>query len=156
MTKTEARVEPVYVDPSALARLYFHHEEGSRAMALWRRKNRGSLAVTHHGRAEVVNAIGRAAYRGLLSMEDALEAWQWLDADFAAGHLVEADVLWRAALKRASELSKKHTPELGTRTLDVLHVACAVELKLRSFLTFDERQGELAQKCGLKLVRLRA
>jgi predicted nucleic acid-binding protein len=38
--------------------------------------------------------------------------------------------------------------------LDVLHVACALELKLRHFLTFDERQQQLAAKVGLKIVRL--
>jgi predicted nucleic acid-binding protein len=43
---------------------------------------------------------------------------------------------------------------LGTRTLDVLHVACALELKLRRFLSFDERQQQLAAAVGLRLVRV--
>jgi hypothetical protein len=30
-------------------------------------------------------------------------------------------MLWRAALNRAAELSRKHTPKFGTRSLDVLH-----------------------------------
>lgn len=83
----------VYVDPSALTRLYIH-QAGSREMALW-----------------------------------------------------------RAAINRASELSRRHTPTLGTRSLDVLHVACALELQLRHFLTFDERQRQLAAAVGLKLIR---
>ena len=74
--------------------------------------------------------------------------------------LIEGDVIrsmnpvWRAALNRAAELSQNHTPKLGTRSLDVLHVACALELKLRHFLTFDERQQKLALAARLKLVRL--
>jgi predicted nucleic acid-binding protein len=44
---------------------------------------------------------------------------------------------------------------LGTRTLDVLHVASALELGRRQFLTFDLRQQELAVATGLKLVALR-
>jgi predicted nucleic acid-binding protein len=56
----------VYVDPSALARLYIH-QEGSREMAAWRARVRGPLAVTHHGRTELVNAICRAAFQGILS-----------------------------------------------------------------------------------------
>jgi hypothetical protein len=36
----------------------------------------------------------------------------------------------------------------------VLHVACALELKLKHFPTFDERQKKLAAACGLKLVKL--
>ena len=39
------RAEEVYVDPSALARLYIH-QAGSREMSVWRAKVRGTLAVT--------------------------------------------------------------------------------------------------------------
>jgi hypothetical protein len=76
------------------------------------------------------------------------------NADFASGHLRQADILWRAALNRAAELSQLHTPELGTRSLDVLHVACAVELQLSHFLTFDIRQSKLAAVAGLKVLRI--
>src|SRR5207244_139397 len=65
-----------------------------------------------------------------------------------------ADVLWRAALNGAAELSQNHTPNLGTGSLDVLHVACALELRLRFFLTFDQQQQKLAAAAGLKLLRL--
>jgi predicted nucleic acid-binding protein len=43
---------------------------------------------------------------------------------------------------------------LGTRSLDIFHVACALELKSRYFLTFDQRQQKLASAVGLKTVRL--
>ncbi len=83
-----------------------------------------------------------------------LQAWSNIEADFEDGHLLQVDILWRAALNRAAELSRVHTPRLGTRALDVLHVGCALELKLRHFLTFDERQQKLAVACGLKPVKL--
>ncbi len=84
-------------------------------------------------------------------MRDAL---QDLDRDFNDDHLRRADLLWRAALRRAVQLTREHTPKLGTRAADVLHAACALELKLRQFLTFDDRQAKLAVAAGLKLVRL--
>ncbi len=144
--------ERVYVDPSALARLYLHCE-GSREMAAWRAKTAGALAVTHHGRTEIVNAICRAAFLGHLDEAGTTEALADLDEDFGLGRLVQADVLWRSALNRAADLSREHTPKLGTRSLDVLHVACALELRRPLFLTFDERQQRLAAAAGLKLVR---
>jgi predicted nucleic acid-binding protein len=52
------------------------------------------------------------------------------------------------------DFSRAHTPKLGTRSLDVLHIACAVELGLCQFLTFDVKQRKLAVACGLKAVRL--
>lgn len=145
--------DEVYVDPSALARLYLH-QAGSREMSAWRAKLAGALPVTHHGRTEIVNAICRAAFLGQLDPAGLLETLADFSADFAAGHLWQADLLWRAALNRAAELSERHTPTLGTRSLDVLHVACALELRLRHFLTFDGRQRELATAAGLRAIRL--
>ena len=58
--------------------------------------------------------------------------------------------LWRAALDRTAELSRTHTAKLGTRALDVLHVASALELGARTFVTYDTRQAALAKAVGLK------
>lgn len=145
------RAEHVYVDPSALCRLYLH-EEGSRAMAVWRAKTHGALPVTHHGRTEIVNALCRAAFLGHLARDGLGESLTDFAADFAEGRLHQADILWRAALDRASDLSRQHTPDVGTRSLDVLHVACALELKLRRFVTFDRRQQKLAKRVGLRVI----
>jgi len=146
-------VDAPYVDPSALTRLYLH-QDGSLAMARWSRRQRRPLRVTHHGRTEIVNAIGLAAFRGLIPLDRAAEAFEHLDDDFAQGHLEQVDVLWRAALDRSAALSVLHTPTLGTRTLDVLHVACALELRARRFLSFDDRQRKLARAVGLNLVSI--
>lgn len=145
--------EVIYVDPSALAGLYLHQER-SREINAWRARVPGMLPVTHHGRTEIVNAICRLAFIGQLEPEGMNEALADVAGDFASGRLLQVDILWRAALNRAAELSRLHTPKLGTRSLDVLHVACALELKLPYFLTFDERQQKLARTAGLKTVRI--
>jgi hypothetical protein len=82
-------------------------------------------------------------------MNDSLASF---DEDYAQGLYFQADLLWRAALNRATELSRKHTPALGCRSLDVLHVASALELSLPNFLTFDLRQRQLASAAGLNVV----
>ncbi len=146
-----AGAEAVYADPSALLKLYLHQHE-SAAMNAWRRRARGALALTLHGRAEIVNGICLAAFRGAISAEARDDALASFDEDVAAGRYVPADLLWRAALQRAADLSRKHTGTLGCRTLDVLHVASALELRLARFLTFDARQRMLARAVGLRLV----
>jgi predicted nucleic acid-binding protein len=151
--RTSLKAAEVYVDPSGLARLYIH-QAGSREMSAWRGRISGTLAVTHHGRVEIINAICRAAFVGHLSEKAASEALADFVADFAEGRLRQAEILWRAALNRAAALAQSHTPRLGTRSLDVLHVACALELKSRHFLTFDERQQKLASAVGLKTILL--
>ena len=150
-----ATAETVYVDPSALLKLYLKEPE-SRAMAAWRGKVGDPLLVTHHGRVELTNGIGLAAYRGIITDATHDAALAAVDDDFAQGRYKQTDVLWRATLKRAGDLSREHTPSIGCRSLDVLHVASAIELELKYFATFDTRQKQLARAAGLKLVTLAA
>jgi len=63
-----AAAETTYADPSALLRLYVH-QPGSTAMSARRARAKGALAVTHHGRVEIVNGICLAAFRKLITME---------------------------------------------------------------------------------------
>ena len=121
-------------------------------MNAWRARTKGALAVTHHGRVEIINGICLAAFRGDITAEALSDSLSSFEEDFAEGRYIQADLLWRAALRRAGELSRVHTPALGCRSLDVLHVASALELGLRTFVTFDQRQQKLARAAGLKLM----
>jgi predicted nucleic acid-binding protein len=148
-----AAAETTYVDPSALLKLYVHQPK-SAEMSAWRMRAKGALAVTHHGRVEIVNGICLAAFRLHITAEAMNDALTSFEEDFAEGRYIQADLLWRAALKRASDLSRRHTPALGCRSLDVLHVASALELELKNFLTFDRRQQKLAAAAGMKSILL--
>jgi predicted nucleic acid-binding protein len=140
-----------YVDPSALLKLYIHEPE-SAAMDAWRRRNPEALTVTHHGRAEITNGICVAAFRKQITSAALTDTLASLEEDFHEGRYVQADLLWRATLERATELGREHTPTIGCRSLDVLHVASALELQFKKFLTFDLRQQKLARAVGLKVV----
>jgi predicted nucleic acid-binding protein len=146
-----ASADSIYADPSALLKLYLKEPE-SRAMADWRKRIGDPLLVTHHGRVELTNGIGLAAYRGIITDKIHDAAMVALDDDFAQGRFRQGDVLWRATLKRAGELSREHTRSIGCRSLDIVHVASAVELEFRYFATFDVRQQQLARAAGLKVI----
>jgi hypothetical protein len=109
------------------------HDDRSRAFCAWRARLGGSLPLTLHAKAELVNSIALAVFRGDLSTEASEGAMADMESDLAAGRLHLADLLWRKALERAADLSREHTPKLGTRTLDVLHVATALVLRCRTF-----------------------
>jgi predicted nucleic acid-binding protein len=141
--------ERSYVDPSALLKLYVH-EPQSAAMNAWRRRTAGALPLTEHGRLEIVNGICLAGFRHALSRAALTDALASFDEDWSEGRYVQADLLWRATLRRASEISRVHTAAIGCRSLDVLHVAAALQLGLRAFITFDDRQRRLARVAGLK------
>ena len=145
-----ANADKIYVDPSALRRLYVHDLQ-SRAFCTWRRRVGGTIPLTLHGRAELINSVCLAVFRGDLTLDDQHRAFGSLEADLRAGRLVLADVPWRQTLQRAAELSAEHPPRLGTRTLNALHVASALALESRSFVTYDLRQIALAKAAGLRV-----
>jgi predicted nucleic acid-binding protein len=72
------------------------------------------------------------------------------DADRATGLWLEVS-LPENAFALCADLAKRHGPKFGMRTLDTLHVACALELKADRFWTFDERQAKLAKAQGLRI-----
>lgn len=146
-----ATAENAYVDPSALRSLYLH-DHRSRGFCAWRRRMGDALPLTRFGRAEIVNAFALAVFRRETTPAVASAALADLDADIAAGRLALVDLLWRQALDLAATLSAHHTPQLGTRALDVLHVASAVSLECTRFVTYDERQARLARAVGLRVV----
>ena len=76
--------DSIYVDPSALLKLYLHQPE-SVAMNAWRAKIKGALPITHHGRVEVVNGICLAAHRQEINSEALADTLASFDEDFTLG-----------------------------------------------------------------------
>ena len=62
--------------------------------------------------------------------------------------------MWPDVLQVADELGEKHTAALGVRSLDLLHVAAAVTLGAKKFLTCDARQLALARAAGLRAEKI--
>jgi hypothetical protein len=110
------------------------------------------LPVTRFGRSEIVNSILLGVHRGILRDDEARGALDDFEADIEAGRLSLVDALWRRTLDLTAELSERHTARLGTRTLDVLHVASALTLETTHFVSYDARQRALAKTAGLRLL----
>lgn len=146
-----ASAERFYVDPSALRSAYIH-DDRSRRFCAWRARTSGPLVLTRHGRAELVNSVMLGVFQKVLDDGTAQRALTDMDADLADGSLALVDILWRRALDLAAELSSTHTSKLGVRTLDVLHVASAMTLEKRVFVTYDDRQAALARALKLRVV----
>ena len=116
-----------------------------------RRRVQGAppLILTALHRAEWAHALGQHQFRGTMTAETAQRAnSQWV-SDEAASLWREAS-LPENAFELCGDLARRYGAKLGIRTLDSLHVACALELKAERFWTFDERQAKLAKATGLK------
>ncbi len=117
--------------------------------AVQRMARRPNIVLTQLNRAEFANAVYRYVFHGLLTVFQARRTWDELEKDCGQG-------VWRSVSlpeniwQRSIDLARQYGPTLGVRTLDSLHVACALELGAERFWTFDERQARLAQAVGLR------
>ena len=136
-----------YVDSSFIVSLYVtdSHSADSRQ----RIQTISTLWWTPLHSAEWAHAIAQQVFRGTLSLSEAREVYRQLEDDRAAGPWLEIG-LPDHAFDLCADLARRYGSKFGVRTLDSLHVACALELKAERFWTFDERQAKLAKAEGLK------
>jgi predicted nucleic acid-binding protein len=110
-----------------------------------------SLAFTPLHRIEVRNALRNATAGGDMRAAERALAFRQIEEDLRDGLLIHTPVKWTDAFRRADELSEKHAATEGQRTMDLLHVAVALESDAGTFLSFDQRQRKLAKAAGLKV-----
>ncbi len=75
-----------------------------------------------------------------------------LDQFIARRALLDVAIDTEFALGRAVQLSTVHTERIGARSIDLLHVACALTLEVELFLTTDQRQALLAKAEGMDVI----
>ena len=130
---------------------YYASDANSSRADLWRQANPFPLHFSALNRLELRNALQLAVFQSRLTTKEADEIWATVESDLTNGLLSGEAVLPGNLMREAESLAANHTAQIGTRSLDVLHVAGAVLLDLDEFVTFDKRQAELAKQLGLKL-----
>jgi len=103
---------------------------------------------------EVRTALRRMAGSGRLTSSESASVLSLVDDDVAAGRLWKVPLDLYATVERAESISARHAQRFLSRSLDLLHVAAALELGCASFVTLDTRQGRLAVASGLKTADL--
>ena len=136
-----------YLDASVLTSLYAPdaHSAAAREYLL---QAAGPFLLAPFGEAELTNAIQLRVFRREITAAQAQAALERLAAHIADG-VFHATPVPVAMYDVARQLSRRHTAALGTRTLDILHVAAALVLHADSFYTFDRAQARLARAAGL-------
>ena len=72
-----------------------------------------------------------------------------LQSDIKAGFYRHAAVDWADVHRIGERLDYQYTVKGGHRSFDILHIATALHLGVRQFLTFDVNQKKLAEAEGL-------
>jgi predicted nucleic acid-binding protein len=137
----------IYVDTSFLVSCYVedvHSPEAGRRLSAHNR-----LPVTVLNRTEFHHSIYAYAFRSLVTPGEAALIIEQFEMDRKSGvwlHTPMPETVW----SRSLDLARNFAPRTGIRTLDSLHVACALELRAEKFWSFDDRQLKLAGICGLQ------
>ena len=98
---------------------------------------------------EVKNAIRLKAFRAEITTAEMNKSIAAFEQDIATGRWQRPAYTAATVEQKADELSAGHSAILGCRTLVIIHVAAALVLGAKEFVTFDARQGALAKQAGL-------
>lgn len=140
-----------YLDSSALVKLYVT-EAKSLVVSEYAQTLAEPLPFSHLHDLELRNGLRLKTFRKEASSQSVAASLKLLDQDLAAGILIRPELNWFDVFRSAEELSGEHSRKIGCRSLDLLHVACALLLESEEFVTFDHRQATLAKRAGLKIV----
>ena len=138
----------VYADSSFFVSIYLEDTHSHAAENLVDSGARIWFSRLHY--AECTHAIAQQVFQKNISAMVAQQAHLDLEGDRAAGLWVVTE-LPETSFELCADLARRYGSRLGVRTLDSLHVACALQLKAQQFWTFDERQARLAKAVGLNI-----
>ena len=142
-----------YLDTSSLVALYFPEEKTEPLIAHLRRRPLPLAFIWLH-EMEFTNGLQLKLFRKEAAAAAVAATLDALRADVESGVLHRAQPSWPTVFATALRLSTAHSRTLGTRTLDLLHVAAALTLQATEFITGDDRQAKAAAKERLKVVRV--
>jgi predicted nucleic acid-binding protein len=137
-----------YADTGWLCSLYAPDAHSSIVIARIRRQTL-PLPFNWLHQIEFRNALRLRVFRREITTQQRDASLNAMLADLAAGVLEISSPPLAAVTTEAERLSATHSEKLGSRSLEILHVASAVVLGIPGFLTFDHRLNALAKAAGL-------
>ena len=115
------------------------------------RASTGVVALTPLHELEMINAFELWLFRREATRSTAQHAWAEFERDRMEGVFVVQEIPAKM-FPRAARLARDQPAEVGTRALDLLHVASALELGADAFFSFDVRQCKAARAAGLRIL----
>ncbi|MGA6926641.1 MAG: type II toxin-antitoxin system VapC family toxin [Desulfosarcina sp.] len=141
----------VYADTSVLVTLYLK-ETYSRKASDWIRANNEAIPKTIFHQLEFTNAIQLKQFRKEMSDRQAEIVLNRFKEHEREGIFYPPQMNWSDVFNLSLALSDNHTKGIGSRCLDIIHVASALCMDADRFFTFDARQSRLASAAGMRIV----
>jgi predicted nucleic acid-binding protein len=140
-----------YFDTGVLLKNYSHEINSLEAIELIQSET-APLPLTQLQEMEMRNGFRLNVFRKETTPAMLLISLSLLDDDIREGRLERVALDANAFYRTAESLSRLHAASTGARSLDILHIAAALELGSTRFVTFDQRQRAVAKKAGLKVL----
>jgi predicted nucleic acid-binding protein len=139
-----------YFDTGVLVKAYVF-ETGTREALALIRQAKPPIPLTHLHGIEIRNALRLKCGRREITETEMTASLRLFQDDVDAGRLERPPYELVSLFQRAELLSSRYATSTLARTLDILHVAAAIEIGCKEFVSFDKRQRSLASLEKLKL-----
>lgn len=128
-----------------------HH---SAALALFDRHSDAEVFWTAWQRVEVFNGFSQAERTGLLARGESRQIIRLLEQEVRIGYWPHVEFDWTDAVRTAGELRAEHSLRHVVRSMDLFHVAIAIEVGVDALVSFDADQVRLALAAGVPVLAL--
>jgi predicted nucleic acid-binding protein len=124
------------------------------ALSLFDQVPNAEVLWTPWQRVEVLNGFCQAERAGLLAKGESRRVIRLLEQEVRIGYWPHVEFDWTDAVRTAGELRAEHSLRLVVRSMDLFHVAIAIEVGAEALLSFDAGQIALAGAAGLAVFNL--
>lgn len=136
---------PVYLDSSALAKIYVPEPESAELDASL--SGRTDLLVSTLAVTEVTSALSRLVREKRLSRADAQRVYRQLSRDLEQGQYRSLQLTVEVH-REAERLLMMQDGPLALRAADSLHLAAALLARSSTIITYDRRMADAARWIG--------
>jgi len=137
-----------YFDTAIILKLYVQESTSPDALRL-ANECPAPYLLTPWQEIEARTALRLKAFRKEITASEMRASLEAFDEDILSGRWKTPEYEEATVWRFARDLSDRHAETIGCRTLDLLHVAVALSLGVKTFVTFDERQRAVAKLEGL-------
>ena len=140
-----------YIDTSIFVKSFVRESDSLSALEILEAAGEPHV-YSHLHEIEIPNAIRLKRFRGEITRAQESAAIRAFQSDVDAGRMERPAYDIGAVFIRAEQLSARHSGDIGTRSLDLLHIAAALEAGCSAFASFDARQRKCASLAGIKVI----
>lgn len=143
----------LYYDSGVIVKLYVREDLSDVVTRFVARQGQAVLVNSLH-EIEVRNALRLKRFRNEIDDGQLMASLGMIATDFADRKLIRYEVNWRLVHTEAEGLSAASAARIGVRTIDLLHVAAALNQTAAGLVSLDRRQCAAAIRSGIEVIEL--